>query len=1247
MERGTFLDRECSGDMALRKRIEALLAAHEQTGSVLATDLQANTRPTISLQIPDLRPDEAVGQTVGHYKLLERIGEGRCGVVYVAEQTEPVRWRVALKVIKLGMDTKQVVVRFEAERQVLAMMDHPNIANILDAGTTETGRPYFVMELVRGIKITEYCDQTNLSTHERLDLFIKVCQAIQHAHQKGIIHRDIKPSNILVTLHDGVPVPKVIDFGIAKATEDRLTDATVYTQLHQFIGTPAYMSPEQAEMSGLDIDTRSDIYSLGVLLYELLAGSTPFDAKELIASGLDAMRKIIREKKPMRPSTRLATLKDDERTTTAKHRSVEVPKLIHQLQGDLDWIAMKCLEKDRARRYETANGLAADLKRHLENEPVVACPPSTAYRIQKAWRRNRLVFGAAAAVAGALVVGFGFSTWQAIRAARAERVAHAAQSKESEAHQEADTSLQNEVALRRQLESTLNVLELERVGEMFAAADASRALSSVELSADPGSGSLHATADPSPDTSRALAYLADILRRSPSNQIAGTRALSALIHYQRAIFLTQPLEHQDKVVSVHFSFDGKRVVTASLDQTFRVWDANKGRPQTASIAHGGPVRSATFSPDGERVLTASDDRTARIWSATTGEPLIEPLRHEQELTGAQFSPDGKAVVTTSTDGTARVWNAATGQPLSAPIMHKARVAKAEFSRDGLWLVTASYDDTAQVWDVKTGQPLTGPLRYQGEVVTASFSPDSGRVVTASYDKSARIWDARTGELVTEALNHWDRVLSAEFSFDGQRVATASADGIARVWDVPLTSSPVPKWVPRLIEAVGTKRLNEHGVVEPVSVEEISALREQLAQSSASDEWTRCGRWHFADQFRRTISPFSSITLGECIENLTEGAAQFRRSEDIGILKAAKKPAHRNGLAMAGFARAIITGNNRSSELSKLAEWYSRRAIYLAPDQPEVWRALGEVCLSNGQLSKAIEVVEAGLAILPQNPELWFEHARMLAKFDNQFEKAHESLTKAIDSARAKGVRISPTLPAYYLSRSYLLSRQGRHAEAAEDFHQAREIPPRDPNTPPGLIDLSLYYNASLVGGCWHAGPLLGSAPENVSPWDLSEVPRGVQKLVGMPFDIRGAIQVGGPTRTGEFHPTKLSGIVVDRLCKLMHFLHSAIYGNITRMNKPIGKYIVHFQSGQSSEIPLVCGRDLDDWRLTSQQSRSGQLQVAWNGGDPGLRVVAKPWLFKTTWENPFPDQPVSTIDFEGNSRHERNLGFPFLVALTA
>ncbi|HEX5220379.1 MAG TPA: WD40 repeat domain-containing serine/threonine protein kinase [Verrucomicrobiae bacterium] len=444
--RAAFLDQACHGNPALRKRLDLLLEGHFQRKNFLTM------RIDVSQLVAD-GGDPAPHDVIDRYKLLEKIGEGGCGVVYVAEQTEPVRRRVALKVIKLGMDTRAVVARFEAERQALAMMDHPNIARVLDAGTTQLGRPYFVMELVRGIRITDYCDQNNLSTKERLDLFMKVCHAIQHAHQKGIIHRDIKPSNILVTLHDGVPVPKVIDFGIAKATEGRLTDATVYTQLHQFIGTPAYMSPEQAEMSGLDIDTRSDIYSLGVLLYELLIGTPPFDANELMARGVDEMRKTIREKEPVRPSTRLATLQADALTTTAKRRSVDSVRLISQLKGDLDWIVMKCLEKDRSRRYESASGLAKDLSRHLTNEPVAARPPSIAYRLQKGIRRNKLLFASSTAIALALLAASAISGWS-WRRERNARMSEQAQREGAQAAR-AEAALQRDLAQERLLDSLI------------------------------------------------------------------------------------------------------------------------------------------------------------------------------------------------------------------------------------------------------------------------------------------------------------------------------------------------------------------------------------------------------------------------------------------------------------------------------------------------------------------------------------------------------------------------------------------------------------------------------------------------------------------------------------------------------------------------------------------------------------------------------------------------------------------------
>src|ERR1039457_6042803 len=379
-ERAAYLDEVCASDAALHRRLDNLLRVDEAAGDFLENpahaDLGVPAGPAGTIQLC-VSMSEKPGDRIGPYKLLQQIGEGGCGVVYMAEQEEPVRRRVALKVIKLGIDTKSVIARFEAERQALALMDHPNIAKVFDADATETGRPYFVMELVRGIKITDYCDQNNLSTRERLDLFIQVCGAIQHAHQKGVIHRDIKPSNILVTLRDGVPVPKVIDFGIAKATSDqRLTDKTVFTAFEQFMGTPAYMSPEQAEMSELGIDTRSDIYSLGVLLYELLTGQTPFDGKELLQGGLDAMRRIIREQEPVRPSTRLTQelvaadvrrlhSKSEEEVRASSRRLLQMKETIHLIRGDLDWIVMKALEKDRTRRYETANGLAADIRRHL------------------------------------------------------------------------------------------------------------------------------------------------------------------------------------------------------------------------------------------------------------------------------------------------------------------------------------------------------------------------------------------------------------------------------------------------------------------------------------------------------------------------------------------------------------------------------------------------------------------------------------------------------------------------------------------------------------------------------------------------------------------------------------------------------------------------------------------------------------------------------------------------------------------
>src|SRR5437764_7440257 len=393
--RAAFLDQACEGNGKLRFEVESLLGALLEAHGFLAA-------PTVGDETA--AEHDRSGKSIGPYKLLQKIGEGGMGVVFMAEQERPVVRRVAIKIIKLGMDTRQVIARFEAERQALALMEHPNIARVLDAGATDTGRPYFVMELVRGVSITEYCDTNHLSTRQRLELFLPVCRAVQHAHQKEIIHRDIKPSNVLITMHDGVPVPKVIDFGIAEATSGRLTDQTLFTQYHQFVGTPQYMSPEQAEMSGLDIDTRADVYALGVLLYELLTGSTPFDAKTLRQAAYAEIQRIIREVEPPKPSTRLSTL-GEMLTKVAAHRGIDPRKLGALMRGDLDWIVMKCLEKDRTRRYETANELGIEIERHLKNETVLARPTSAAYRVRKFVRRHKLGVAAAAAIALTLVLG--------------------------------------------------------------------------------------------------------------------------------------------------------------------------------------------------------------------------------------------------------------------------------------------------------------------------------------------------------------------------------------------------------------------------------------------------------------------------------------------------------------------------------------------------------------------------------------------------------------------------------------------------------------------------------------------------------------------------------------------------------------------------------------------------------------------------------------------------------------------------
>ncbi|MCI0745158.1 MAG: protein kinase [Verrucomicrobia subdivision 3 bacterium] len=692
-------------------------------------------------------------ERIGHYKLLQRIGEGGFGVVYLAEQEQPVKRRVALKVIKLGMDTRQVIARFEAERQALALMDHPNIAKVLDGGATDAGRPYFVMELVKGIKITQYCDQNRVGLKERLDLFLQVCHAIQHAHQKGIIHRDIKPSNILVTMHDGAPVPKVIDFGIAKATEQRLTDKTLFTAYDQFMGTPAYMSPEQAETSVLDIDTRSDIYSLGVLLYELLTGRTPFENEELLQRGIEEARRAIREEEPPRPSTKLTELvAADVRRLTSKSEIQQSEKdraslrrllqerkdKINFVRGDLDWIVMKCLEKDRTRRYETANGLAMDVKRFLNQEPITARPPSNIYRFQKLVRRNKAAFAAAAMVVAALVLGLAGVSWQWRRANTNRALAE-------DRLYVSDMNLAGQAVEDRNFGTAQELLQRhrhrarERLGWEWR-------------------------------------YL---WRRSRGDQVATLRG------------------HTTRVRSVFFSSDARSLVTHSQDKVLMVWNLATRRAEQVitniSVTVG-------FMPDGSTLLVQRTDGWIGTCAAQTGQ--FQPLLQETNILRTLL-PDGQTVLVAGPPGDRpapvllrNLFTRASGFSVPAercPIYSNVRGSEEgnfiSVSPDGGKLAvlqnrTDTTNGLVDVWETSSSR-LLAALPLSDPVVRVGFG-SGNRLAVSGAGGRVTMWKlgldlaTKTDSLVLQAHESW--VHAVAFSSDGQTLATASSDATIKLWD---------------------------------------------------------------------------------------------------------------------------------------------------------------------------------------------------------------------------------------------------------------------------------------------------------------------------------------------------------------------------------------------------------------------------------------------------------------------------------
>jgi WD40 repeat protein/serine/threonine protein kinase len=747
----------------------------------------------VTLESPRI---EGPGTTIGRYKLLELIGEGGMGLVYLAEQQEPIRRRAALKIVKLGMDTKQVIARFEAEKQMLALLDHPNIARVYDAGTTEAGRPYFVMEYVKGQSITEYCDQHKSSIEDRLKLFRQVCEGVQYAHQKGIIHRDIKPSNILVTVEGDRAVPKIIDFGIAKAVTQQFAEGTLFTQQGQLLGTPEYMSPEQTDLAIQDIDTRLDIYSLGVVLYQLLAGVLPFGRESFEKGGFAEIQRVIQEVDPPNPSTALTNLGEEAKKIAERRRTQVVP-LARRLHRELEWIPLKAMRKERVRRYRSASELADDIQNYLNGNPLIAGPETAIYRVKKFVRRHAGSVATVILVAAAIILGLVISSAMYFRSERALKREATARGQAEKAEKVAQEQKRIAETKAEDLRRAMYVNNIQLADIKYREGNIRRVrelLDSCQIDLRGWEWNrLNYVSDQSLMTLRGHRGWVDCVATSPDGRcIASGGQEDHTINIWDIItgkrLLTIPEAHEGRVRCISFSPDGNRIISGGDDNTIKVWDV-----QTASgimtLRGSATIWDAQFSPDGKLICSGDRYGTIIVWNAKTGERLKTLTGHKGEVRSLAFSPDGKRIISGSWDKTIKVWDIESGAEVITISGHQEGVLAIALSPDGKRVVSGAH--YIKVWDILTGKELFSiPEAHEGEgggpgiVYSVAFSPDNRTICSGGWDQKIRVWDAGTGEKLRTLLGHEGWVLSVAFTPDGKQiVSSGGGDGTVKVWDV--------------------------------------------------------------------------------------------------------------------------------------------------------------------------------------------------------------------------------------------------------------------------------------------------------------------------------------------------------------------------------------------------------------------------------------------------------------------------------